>query len=678
MRRVLPIIFAAAALVSALPRTAVSSQQAAPLWPDDRLLWQSTKRCRPTAIGLRPECEWLRHVSQARPGTAELDQTGYVKGLYLIHSGIGSSQLREHVKTLIETTELNSIVIDVKGDFGFLAYPSKVEMAREIGADRKPRLGEQEWAEFMQWFAERGIYTIARIVTFKDEPLAVAHPEWAVTDSETGELWRDGEVLAWADPSFSEVQDYNIALAVEAAQMGFDEVQFDYVRFPSDGRISRATFAQENTRENRVRIIAGFLEKAKQALEPLGVKVAADVFGYATWLDNDLGIGHDIEAMAPHLDVLSPMLYPSTFGMGLPGLATEYRDAIDYPYEIVYEASLRALERARAVNPAIQIRPWIQDFRDYAFDGRSYSPDEIRLQMDGARDAGARGWMLWDPSARYTPEALVSAQPAHTPNIHGQVLVLEYHRIGEPEERWQRTPGNLRSDLQRLLDDGYYPVNLRDLVENHLRSVPAGKRPVVLTFDDSTIDQFRILLDGSVDPESAVGILLAFHEAHPADWPLRATFFVLQGEGQPGYGLFGQPDLALQKLSMLVEWGMEIGSHTIAHANLHQISREEVQRELGLSKAQLEGWLPGYEVVSLSVPYGIYPQDETLLAAGEHDGVSYTYKAAVQVGASLSPSPQAPLFRPYHIPRVQAIQSELDYWLEIADRPGTHYVSAGE
>jgi len=282
MRRVLPIIFAAAALVSALPRTAVSSQQAAPLWPDDRLLWQSTKRCRPTAIGLRPECEWLRHVSQARPGTAELDQTGYVKGLYLIHSGIGSSQLREHVKTLIETTELNSIVIDVKGDFGFLAYPSKVEMAREIGADRKPRLGEQEWAEFMQWFAERGIYTIARIVTFKDEPLAVAHPEWAVTDSETGELWRDGEVLAWADPSFSEVQDYNIALAVEAAQMGFDEVQFDYVRFPSDGRISRATFAQENTRENRVRIIAGFLEKAKLALEPLGVKLAADVFGYAT------------------------------------------------------------------------------------------------------------------------------------------------------------------------------------------------------------------------------------------------------------------------------------------------------------------------------------------------------------------------------------------------------------
>jgi len=670
MKRFLLIILTAAALLQALTVTAASRERAAHLWPDDRLLWQSMRQCRPGAIGLRQECDWLLPTTQARPSTAEVDQTGYIKGLYLPHAGIGSSLLRERVKTLIETTELNSIVIDVKGDFGFLAYPSNVEMVREIGADRKSRLGEEAWAEFMQWFADRNIYTIARIVTFKDEPLAVAHPEWAVTDSETGEIWRDGEVLAWADPSYEEVQDYNVALAVEAAEMGFDEIQFDYVRFPSGGRISRATFGQENTKENRVRTIARFLEKARQALEPYGVKVAADVFGYATWLSTDLGIGHEIEAMAPHLDVLSPMLYPSTFGMGLPGLDSEYRDAIAYPYEIVYEVSLRALERARAVNPAIQIRPWIQDFRDYAFDGRKYSPDEIRLQMDGARDAGARGWMLWDAAVRYTPEALVSAQPAHTPNTAGRVLILEYHRISEPEDRWQRTPDNLRSDLQRLLDDGYYPVNLRDLVEDRLHSVPAGKRPVVLTFDDSTIDQFRFLPDGSVDPNSAVGILLAFHDAHFADWPLRATFFVLQGEGQPGYELFGQPGSALEKLSMLVDWGMEIGSHTIAHANLQQISAEEVQRQLGLSKAQLEGWLPGYDVVSLSVPYGIYPQDETLLAAGEYDGVSYTYKAAVQVGASLAPS--------YHIPRVQAIQSELDYWLDIANRPGTHYVSAGE
>lgn len=105
------------------------------------------------------------------------------------------------------------------------------------------------------------------------------------------------------------------------------------------------------------------------------------------------------------------------------------------------------------------------------------------------------------------------------------MLILAYHRIGEPEGRWQRTPANFRTDLERLLADGYFPVNLRDLVEGRLSMVPAGKRPVVLTFDDSTIGQFRILPDGTVHPHSAVGILKAFHEAHPADWPLRATFW---------------------------------------------------------------------------------------------------------------------------------------------------------
>jgi peptidoglycan/xylan/chitin deacetylase (PgdA/CDA1 family) len=644
---------------------------------NDPLLYY-LKICQRAGMRGREECDWLEPDGEPQMSGAEKGQSETVKGLYFIQSGLISSVLRDHVKSLIETTELNSVVLDVKGDYGFLIYPSQVALAQEAGVDQKNVLGEENWTDFWQWFEERDVYTIARIVTFKDEPLAVAHPEWAVTDSATGGLWRDGEGLAWADPFHEEVQDYNIALAVEAAEKGFDEIQFDYVRFPSDGRISQATFAQENTSENRVQTIATFLQKAREALQPYGVKLAADVFGYATWQAGDLGIGQQVEALVPHLDVLCPMLYPSTFGMGLPGLDPAYREAIAYPYEIVYEATIRSLDRAQEVNPAVEVRPWIQDFRDYAFDGRRYTPGEIRRQMDGADDAGASGWLLWDPAVGYTPDALLSVHPDRTPNVDGQILVLEYHRIGVPEEDWQRTPANFRGDLERLLSDGYYPVNLRDLVEDGLGSVPAGKRPVVLTFDDSTIGQFRILPDGTVDPESAVGILLAFHEAHPADWPLRATFFVLQDEGAPGYALFGQPELALEKLSRLVEWGMEVGSHTIDHASLYEMTAEEVQRQLGLSQAQLEGWLPGYSVVSFSVPLGIYPQDESLLAAGEHNGVAYTYKATVQVGASLASSPNSPFFHPYHIARVQAIDSELDYWLGIADQPGVHYVSPGE
>ncbi len=601
--------------------------------------------------------------------------TGYIKGIYLTYNGLGSDKLRQHVMNLLETTELNAVVIDVKGDAGYIPYSTQVPLAVEIGAGR-PMV--KDWAALMQWLQERNIYTIARIVAFKDNPLATAHPEWAVTDGETGEVWRDREGLGWTDPTRTEVWDYNIALAVEAARIGFDEIQFDYVRFPSDGQVKKAAYSvEEVTQEVRVETIAGFLAAAKEALAPYNVRLAADVFGQTTWHNrDDMGIGQYIEALAPHLDVLSPMLYPSTFADGLPK-HPQYRKAVEFPFEVYYLSTLQAVNRLKEVNPALEIRPWVQDFPDYAFDRRVYTPDEIRAQMEGARQAGGRGWMLWDPRVKYTPEALVSAFPAYPPNEDGRVLVLEYHRIGRPEGRWQRTPENFRADLARLLSEGYYPVNLRDLAAGDLRMVPAGKRPVVLTFDDSTTGQFRLLPDGSVDPDSAVGILLDFHRAHPADWPLRATFFVLPDAGSSERFSFGQPEWGNQKLQMLVDWGMEVGSHTMSHANLSQLSEEEVRRELAQSQAALEQALPGYRVVSLAVPYGAYPQDDTLFA-GEYSGQSYGYQAVVEVSGGFTPSPHSSRFDPLHIPRVQAIQSELDTFLKAANRDGFYYVSAGE
>lgn len=661
----------------------VLAEQPAPLpIPEDDQLLRYMKYCRsPQAQQTGRICRNLSHraVAATPPPIysthTKIGSTGYIKGLYITYYGLASASHRAHVQDLLETTELNAIVMDVKGDRGYIPYTSTVQLAVEIGASRRAVI--KDWEAWMAWFHERDIYTIARIVVFKDEPLSSAHPEWAVIDAETEAAWRDRENLGWADPMREEVWDYNIALAVEAAQKGFDEIQLDYVRFPSDGAIKHATFADENTQENRVAAITGFLARAREALEPYDVKLAVDVFGYTTWRTDDMGIGQQIEAMAPYLDVLSPMLYPSTFGGGLPRLP-EYKDAVAFPYEIVNKSTFKAAQRLQAVNPNLEVRPWIQDFPDYAFDRRVYTPDEIRLQMEGARQAGARGWMLWDPRVKYTPQALVSAQPAYPPNLDGQVLVLEYHLIGEPEERWQRTPANFWADLERLLAEGYYPVNLRDLATGQLGMVPAGKRPVVLTFDDSSIGQFRMLPDGQVDPNSAAGILLDFHQAHPADWPLRATFFVLQDVDAPDRVLFGQPEWAGQKLQMLVDWGMEVGSHTISHANLAQSSLQEIERQLGLSQARLEALLPGYEVVSLSIPFGQYPQDETLLARGEYQDQAYEYLAAVRVGGGLAPSPGSPGFDPYHIPRVQAIPSELERWLNYANQPGVYYVSAGE
>ncbi|MCX7670865.1 MAG: putative glycoside hydrolase, partial [Anaerolineae bacterium] len=328
--------------------------------------------------------QWLPNPSapSAPPIAAAGSRSRYIKGIYVSYYALGSPEHMARVKNLLDTTELNAVVMDVKGDRGDLAYSSGVALAREIGADRRPMV--QDWAAFMRWFKERDIYTIARIVVFKDDRLVAGRPEWAVRDVTTGRAWKDGEGLGWGDPYRREVQDYNIALAVEAARQGFDEIQFDYVRFPSDGAVSRATFAGPNTASGRVTTIAGFLSRARQALEPHGVKLSADIFGYTAWMADDLGIGQVIEALAPHLDVLSPMVYPSTFATGLPNDGGAYANAVAFPYEIVHKSTWRTVARARAVNPQVAVRPWLQDFPDYAFDRRTYSAAEIRAQMEAA------------------------------------------------------------------------------------------------------------------------------------------------------------------------------------------------------------------------------------------------------------------------------------------------------
>ena len=225
---------------------------------------------------------------------------------------------------------------------------------------------------------------------------------------------------------------------------------------------------------------------------------------------------------------------------------------------------------------------------------------------------------------------------------------------------------------------GYYPVNLRDVVEGKLSMVPAGKRPVVLTFDDSTPGQLRIQSNGAVEPETAVGVLLDFHAAHPADWPLKATFFVQSPpDGQElGDQIFGAPDLAAAKLQLLVDLGMEIGVQPAGQTKLAGLSSEEVQRVIAQSLYQLSSLLPDYKVVSLAVPEGRLPQDPALLRGGASDGEAYALLGAVTPKGGLMPSPLAPQFDPFRLPRVPA--NELDAWLKLAEKTNAYYVSAGE
>jgi len=321
-----------------------------------------------------------------------------VKAAYLTYYGVGDRGIRTRVFELLDRTELNAVVIDIKGDRGLIPYRTQVPLALEVGAQ-----GPVIVREFDQMIADlkaRGIYTIARIVVFKDNVLAHARPGWAIIDARTGRPWSDNEKLAWVDPFREEVWEYVIAVAAEAARKGFDEIQFDYIRFPTDGKVGAARYAKPNIKENRLEAVSSFLARARRELAPTGVFLAADVFGYTAFNENDTDIGQRIEELAPHLDYLSPMVYPSGYHRGIPG----YRNPVAHPYEIVFE-SVRLI-RKRAAHATVAVRPWIQDFRDYAFDRRPFGVKEVRAQQKAAEDAGATGWMLWNPRNDYTADAL--------------------------------------------------------------------------------------------------------------------------------------------------------------------------------------------------------------------------------------------------------------------------------
>jgi hypothetical protein len=321
-----------------------------------------------------------------------------VKGAYLTYYGVLDKGIRTRVLDLVGRSELNAVVIDVKGDRGWITYKTEVPLALAAGAQGPATFKDVEG--FLADLRARNVYTIARIVTFKDNVLANHRPDWAIIDTRTGKPWIDRENLAWMDPFREEVWDYNIAIAQEAVRKGFDEVQFDYVRFPTDGKLSAARYSKANSKETRLPTIAAFLARARQKIGSTGAFVGADVFGYTAFNENDTDIGQRVEELSAHLDFICPMVYPSGYHLGIPG----YRNPVKNPYNVVYE-SVRLIKK-RSAGTQVRVRPWLQDFRDYAFDKRIFGPDEVRAQIKATDDAGGAGWMLWNPRNDYTAAAL--------------------------------------------------------------------------------------------------------------------------------------------------------------------------------------------------------------------------------------------------------------------------------
>lgn len=320
-----------------------------------------------------------------------------VYGLHLTAWVAGTSRLRRQFLDKTSGTVINAIVVPIKETDGRVYVPG-VEMAREFGTQR---LAIPKPEELVADIHERGLKAIARVVVFEDNQLPRRKPEWAIRNPQGG-VWENRKRLTWADPYRKEVWEYNFAVAQRAVEAGFDEIQFDYIRYPSDGDIENCRYSNpRHSSSTAVANLLEFLRRAHDRFEAQGIPVSAAVFGLTTSADDDLGIGQDIDEMAPLVDAVSPMMYPSHYARGAYGLAHPNAS----PYEVI-DFGLRDATRRLGAN-AYKLRPYLQDFSL----GVRYREREVREQFRAAQERGVRGWILWNPQNRYTWDALRPPAP---------------------------------------------------------------------------------------------------------------------------------------------------------------------------------------------------------------------------------------------------------------------------
>jgi hypothetical protein len=323
-----------------------------------------------------------------------------IKALYVNAWAFGSPKLW-HLVRLADSTEINAFVVDVKDDTGCLLYDSQVDVARQIGATRCLRARDARAR--LDTLHEHDIYAIARIVVAKDPLLAERRPHWSVQQRDSGGLWRDRIGSAWVDAYNDSVWIYAAQLAEEAVRMGFDEVQFDYVRFPDEPWEAMATaiFPSRKKGETQRAAVRASVAMLVHRLEPLGVPVTFDIFGLTASATTDLGIGQVWEDFTSVADVVLPMVYPSHYYRGSYGYARPNAN----PYAIVKNALREAIERSRLRAKSAAIRPFLQAFTL----GRRlprYTPHEIREQIRAAEELGLESWVLWNPRSVYQRNSL--------------------------------------------------------------------------------------------------------------------------------------------------------------------------------------------------------------------------------------------------------------------------------
>jgi hypothetical protein len=346
-----------------------------------------------------PKREASQHVGTPSP----------LKSIYMTACVLSTVEFKQDLVDLIDETEINAVVIDIKDFSGTISFPSDNPKLYGTQGTGCKATGVKE---FIQMLHDKDIYVIGRVTVFQDNVMTKIRPDLAVKRASDGGVWKDNKGISFIDVGAKEHWDYMVELAKESYALGFDEINFDYVRYPSDGNMKDIAFPHSDG-TNKPESLRKFFAYLHDQLKDTGIVTSADLFGMTTTNTDDLNIGQVLENALPYFDYVAPMVYPSHYPNNFNGWA----NPDDHPYDLIYFTMKSGADRAEALRTASttpadiaarvgkhQLRTWIQDF-DY---GGDYGPTEVRQQIDASVAAGVPSWMLWAPSNRYTREALKS------------------------------------------------------------------------------------------------------------------------------------------------------------------------------------------------------------------------------------------------------------------------------
>ena len=319
-----------------------------------------------------------------------------LRAVYLTSWAAGNDKYRKMLFDLVDNTEINAVVIDIKDYTGKISFLVNDPKLVEIGSAEK-RIPDIK--KFIDDLHKRNVYVIGRISSFQDSYLINIYPDSAVKRKD-GSIWKDYKGVKWLDAGSEEVWKYLVAIGNEAYSVGFDELNFDYIRFPSDGDMQDISYPWSGNKTRR-EVMRSFFSYLKQSFATSSIPISVDFFGLTTSADGDLGIGQNLNDALEYFDYVAPMVYPSHFSKGFIGLPKPAQ----YPYEVIkYSMDQAVLKASTTMVSKYKIRPWLQ-----AFDlGAIYTPEMVKAQIKATYDSGLNSWMLWNAASWYDKKALES------------------------------------------------------------------------------------------------------------------------------------------------------------------------------------------------------------------------------------------------------------------------------